>query len=418
MSSLSDALARVPQSVRRGEPTVWTNPHRRPASEVMDGLEVSAADVSEARRLWSRAAPLLARLFPELEVTAGRIDSDVVPVPPTIAAQLGTRATVLVKTDHALPVTGCIKARGGIFEVLWYAFEVARSLGFDGDDTTVLASTEWKARFADFTVLVGSTGNLGFSVGLAARALGFAAEVHMSADAKLWKKERLRRLGVRVVEHEGDYTTAVAAARAEAASTPRSHFVDDESSRHLFVGYAAAAADLAQQLREAGIVVDATHPMQVYLPCGVGGAPGGVTLGLKQVWGDAVRCVFVEPVQSPSMLVQLAAGLGNPISVYDAGLTNDTVADGLACASASVLSARIMAPLLEGVTTVSDAAMLEWVRRLWADNGMRLEPSAAAAFEACAMAAGAARSEQVATHLIWTTGGALLPDDVFASLLQ
>jgi D-serine dehydratase len=62
--------------------------------------------------------------------------------------------------------------------------------------------------------------------------------------------------------------------------------------------------------------------------------------------------------------------------------------------------------------------MLEWVRRLWADNGMRLEPSAAAAFEACAMAAGAARSEQVATHLIWTTGGALLPEDVFASLLQ
>lgn len=418
MSRTVDGLDRVPASVLRAEPIVWINPHRRSARDVIDRLEVTAADVAEARGLWRAAAPLLAALFPELQAAEGRIDSALLPVSPEVASHLGVDGTVLVKADHALPVTGCIKARGGVFEVLWYALEAARGMGFDGRDTAELATSSWRERFATHTILVGSTGNLGFSVGLAARALGFAAEVHMSADAKAWKKDRLRRLGVRVVERAGDYTSAVAAARAVATTLQRSHFVDDESSRHLFVGYAAAAADLKRQLDDAGITVDAAHPMQVYLPCGVGGAPGGVTLGLKQIWGDAVRCVFVEPVQSPSMLLQLAVGPGQSVSVYDVGLTNDTLADGLACASASALSARIVAPLLEGVATVSDAEMLGWVRRLWADGGMRLEPSAAAAFAACARSAEAARSARIATHLIWTTGGAMLPDDVFVPLLS
>lgn len=417
MSLPEGALARVPQAVLRAEPACWVNPRRRPATEVLDTLEVSAADVAQARALWREAAPLLAALFPELRASAGRIDSPLVEVSPAVAAQLGARGRVLVKSDHALPVTGCIKARGGVFEVLWLALRVARSLGFEDTNTAVLATDAWKTRFAAHTVLVGSTGNLGFSVGLAARALGFAAEVHMSADAKAWKKDRLRRLGVCVVEHAGDYTTAVAAARAAAAARPRSHFVDDEASRQLFVGYAAAADDLAAQLRSAGIAVDAAHPMQVYLPCGVGGAPGGVTLGLKQQWGDAVRCVFVEPVQSPSMLLQLAVGPEHAVSVYDAGLSNDTVADGLACASASALSARVIGPLVEGVVTVSDASMRDWVRRLWAGEAMRLEPSAAAAFAACAMLADKPQSRDVATHVIWTTGGALLPDEVFQPLL-
>ena len=37
--------------------------------------------------------------------------------------------------------------------------------------------------------------------------------------------------------------------------------------------------DMQTQLRDAGVVVDAQHPLLVYLPCGVGGAPSGIAIG-------------------------------------------------------------------------------------------------------------------------------------------
>lgn len=408
----------MPDAVRRARPVVWWNPHRSPAASVLGALPVTRADVEAARQLRAQTAPLLAALFPELAASGGRIDSPLLPLEGGLAEALGGGAARwFIKADHALPVTGSIKARGGIHEVLGEAVRTARALGFDAGSFEALAGPDWRARFSDRTVLVGSTGNLGYSVGLAARALGFQAEVHLSADAKAWKKDRLRATGVKVVEHAADYTHAVAAAREKAASLAGAHFVDDETSRELFVGYATAADDLARQLDAAGVVVNRAHPLQVIIPCGVGGAPGGLTLGLKQRWGDDVHCVIVEPVQSPAMLLQLASGLDRRTSVYEAGLTNDTVADGLACAAASMLAAQVLQPLLTAAVTVSDARMLHWVRRAWATASLRLEPSAAAVFEAALALGRDARGHGAATRVLWTTGGAQLPAEAFDALL-
>ena len=123
-----------------------------------------------------------------------------------------------MKADHDLPVAGSVKARGGIYNVLCFAESLCLKHGLIrfSDNYRKMASPEIRALFGKYSVSVGSTGNLGLSIGTIAAALGFKARVHMSADAKEWKKQLLRSRGVEVIEYAGDYSSAVAQGRKEA----------------------------------------------------------------------------------------------------------------------------------------------------------------------------------------------------------
>ena len=439
-SSLTPAVVDFSLSaLGAGRPVLWTSrADRRSTADAAPAATpsiISDADVDAAVERFRRCAPALAHLFPELASSAGVIESALRPVP-RLQAALGLPAAsgmLLVKGDHALPVAGSIKARGGIHEVLEHAETLALRHGLPVDrDPLALVSPAARALFAAHEIAVGSTGNLGLSIGVMAAALGFRAVVHMSADAKAWKKERLRRRGVAVVEHAGDYAQAVAAGRAAAAADPRCHFVDDERSLSLLPGYAAAAPHLAHQLEALGRRVDATHPLFVYLPCGVGGAPGGIALGLARIYGPHVHCFFAEPTRSPCFLVQMLAGtpegahLGPPPSVYDIGLDNRTEADGLAVPRASLLAAEAMAPLLSGVYTVDDEALFPWLELAAATEDLRIEPSAAAGLGGPGLVTATAAGREYllrhgleghlarSTHIAWATGGLFVPDDEYA----
>ncbi len=430
---LPDNPARA--DVLAARPTLWINPHYTEKAIEDASLPVRPSDVDEAQENWRRLAPLLSACFPELAATDGAIRSDLVPVEKMRGA-LGYDGaefgTVLIKADSALPVAGSIKARGGVYEVFLFAERLAKQEGLlkEGEDIRRLAEPDAKAFFSRYTIAVGSTGNLGLSVGVAARALGFKATVHMSSDAKAWKVDRLTRLGVDVVRHDADYTTAVENARIAAERDLTIYFVDDERSRHLFLGYSVAALELAEQLQARGIVVDAEHPLFLYLPCGIGGAPGGVAYGAKKVFGDNAHCFFVEPVQSPCALVHLMSGSADLVSVYDVGLTNRTEADGMAVARMSAFVANVMRRMLAGVFTVDDASLFRWLRSAYESQGFRLEPSATAGFagpdfivthpqgEAFCENWGIADHLASATHVIWTTGGSFVPDDQFKAFLK
>lgn len=421
--------------VLAGRPTLWLNPsYRKQAIDTSD-LPVSPADVQSARQNWQRLAPLLAECFPELKDTGGEIRSELVELR-ELREALGYRTrefgNVFIKADSHLPVAGSIKARGGVYEVFLFAEGLARQNGLlgDGEDIRKLATEEARSLFSGNTVAVGSTGNLGLSVGIAARALGFKATVHMSSDAKAWKVERLRKLGVDVIQHEADYTTAVENARDIADADPTIYFVDDEQSRHLFLGYSAAASELATQLDERGIRIDEENPLFLYLPCGIGGAPGGVAFGAKAIFGDNVHAFFVEPVQSPCALVHMMSGSRELVSVYDVGLTNKTEADGMAVARMSAFVAKVMREMLAGVYTAADDDLFRLLRMAWITQRQKLEPSAAAGLlgpdfllrhregRRFQILHGLEEKMSRATHVLWTTGGSFVPEEEFQNFLD
>jgi D-serine dehydratase len=418
------------QSLVAREPLLWLNPHWQPIEQARPGLSVTLKDVEEAGRHLVRFAPLLQGLFPELAASSGIIESALYPVS-RFQAAMGRGGQPnghwLIKADHALSVAGSIKARGGFYEVLLHAENLALSAGliWEGDDRRRLSSAQARTLFSQHEVAVGSTGNLGLSIGVIAAALGFKATVHMSQEAKAWKKDRLRERGVTVIKHAGDFGVAVAAGREQARENPHAYFVDDENSRALFLGYSVAALRLKPQLSAAGITVGARHPLFVYLPCGVGGAPGGITLGLRHAFGDHVHCFLAEPVASPAMLIRLASQEDRPVSVRSRGLDNRTEADGLAVAQASEFAAPLMRTLVSGIFTVPDQDLFEDLYRLEMNEGLRIEPSAAAGFRGPQWLLGSDAGNTYihrhdldsgmdqATHVLWTTGGAFVPESEF-----
>lgn len=411
----------VVSDIERRQPIVWPLLPHRHVERILAELSVKRSDMEDAHDRWTRFSRLLMHLFPELLSSRGQIDSPLLPIN---SPDLATSGYIFAKCDHDLPITGCIKARGGFYEVLLTAEQIALQNGIldPGADPICLTEPEARKALSRYRIVVGSTGNLGYSVGLIAKALGFMAEVHMSADAKGWKKKRLREHGVTVIEHAGDYSEAVANARRAAQKQLHTHFIDDENSLALFLGYSVGALDLERQLKQAGVEVSARRPLFVYLPCGVGGAPGGLTFGLRHVFGEHVYPVFVEPTGAPCMTLQLASGeVDRVVPVSEIGLSVSTSADGLAVGGASLLAANLIQELVSVCVTLDDTTMKQWVVRAWREYGLRLEPSAAAAFAAVeklrdfrsAYDTSDVLPSTEATHVAWTTGGSLLPDDVF-----
>ena len=422
------------RDVADGKETLWINDKYLPFDEA-DGLgrlTVSDADIAGAEKRLRRFAPFIRRRFPETAPDGGLIESPLKEIEhmrdllgQTCGMPIPGR--LFLKMDSHLPIAGSVKARGGIYEVLKHAEDLALEAGLitEEDDYARFADDDMKEFFSRYTMQVGSTGNLGLSIGIMSTALGFKVKVHMSADAMQWKKDLLREKGAEVIEYDDDYTKAVLEGRRSSARDPTSYFVDDEYSVPLFLGYAVAAGRLDRQLKEKGIAVDAAHPLLVYIPCGVGGAPGGVCYGLKRLNKDHVHVFFCEPTLYPSVLLGMASDRYDAVNVGDFGLGGKSAADGLACASPSGLVTRIDRNLVSGDFTVDDAALFDYMRMLKETEDVFIEPSSCAAFRGpvgllqyaagrtyCAAHGLDENALAASTQICWATGGALVPDAV------
>lgn len=379
-------------------------------------------------------ASIFREAFPELKKTGGIIESELREIAGmknflNTSYGAGIEGRLMLKMDSHLPVSGSVKACGGLYEVLKHAEDLALEAGMlkETDNYRVLTEQKFLDFFGKHTVQVGSTGNLGMSIGIMSAKLGFHVIVHMSADAKQWKKDLLRSRGVEVIEYADDYCAAVDQGRKNSDTDPMSYFVDDENSQNLFLGYSVAGERVKAQLEAQNIPVDGEHPLFVYIPCGIGGAPGGVTYGLKQIYGDNVHCFFTEPTHACCMMLGMATGLQDGVSVKDLDIDGRIDADGLAVGRPSAFVGRVMVPILSGIATIQDKKLYDLMRGLLDSEDIFIEPSSCAAFAALIRSdelgtyiarKGLSKYMGNATHIAWATGGNMVPEETRRAYLK
>ncbi len=397
------------------EAVFWKNPEKKKADDVLKTVErnhgLGYSEILDAEQRLIRFAPFLSRSFPD--TSDGIIESELKSAFSFGKGILGLEKNFFIKCDSRLPVAGSIKARGGIYEILKFAETLAleNNLVSREEDYSAYSSDKLRDLFSGYHIAVGSTGNLGMSIGIISAKLGFRVTIHMSRDAKEWKKGKLRNLGVNVVEHRGSYAEAVERGRKECESDPFSYFVDDENSKELFLGYSTAALRLERQINDLGIDVSEKNPLFVYLPCGVGGAPGGISFGLKHVFGDNVRCFFAEPVNAPSVLLGFLEN--RKINFREFNFLMQTDADGLAVDSPSELVLDICRNLVDGSYTVNDEQMYRDLYSLKMLEDEKIEVSAAASLHGPVETG---NSAEKGTHIAWLTGGLFVPDKEYSDM--
>ena len=106
--------------------------------------------------------------------------------------------------------------------------------------------------------------------------------------------------------------------------------------------------------------------------------------------------------------------LYDKIAVTDLGIDGKTLADGLAVPRSSKIAGRVMRTLLYGAHTFSDDDIYRYLAMLADTQGIYVEPSAAAGFTAIVPTVNEFKNKAAlknATHVVWATGGKLVPDD-------
>ena len=220
----------------------------------------------------------------------------------------------------------------------------------------------------------------------------------------------------RIVEIDGTYSEAVKKGRERAKNSENTFFIDDENSVELFLGYAVSIFELKEQISKANIILSEDDPLYVFIPCGVGGAPGGISYALNLVFGNKVKTYFVEPVNAPCMTLALVENKENPRDVNEIGLKTRTEADGLAVYRASKFIFNLVKNYINGTITVNDFDMLESVYNMKVLEDQKIEVSAAAGL------AGLLKIQKegmkVNKALVWLTGGSLIPNKEDKKILE
>jgi threonine dehydratase len=292
----------------------------RPAKEPLAAFPTAADVLAAARRLRG-----VARRTP-LERS------------PWLSESAGTDVFLKLETQQR---TGSFKLRG--------AFNAVASL-----------SLEARAR----GLVTASAGNHGQGVALAASLLGARALVFVPADAPAAKKRRIARFGAEVREVGGGYDAAHHAAETHARRTGAT-FVHAFSDPAVVAGQGTVGLEVLEELPEVRTIV---------VPVGGVGLVGGEGIAARAL-GTGIRIVGAQTEETRAMHASLAAGrLVSP--PY-----GPTLCEGLS-GDVDERSLALAGEVMDGMVLVAEDAVRRAMRRLYEEEGIVAEGSAAVAVAA------------------------------------
>lgn len=245
-------------------------------------------------------------------------------------------------------------------------------------------------------VMTATRGNHGQSVAWAARSHGVPCTIVVPQGNSLEKNAAMRSLGAELIEHGEDFQAsrefAIALAQERQAHMVPSFHTD------LLSGVATAWWELLRAVPELAVL---------YVPIGLGSG-ACAAIAARDALGHRARIVGVVSTGATTYADSLAAARVVPAPV------STVLADGMAC---RVAEADALAPLAKGldhVVQVSDEAVAEAMRTLFADTHNVAEGAGAAGF-----AAAWQEREQLRGQVVGTTlSGGNIDSAPFARVLS
>ena len=270
---------------------------------------------------------------------------------PHLAAELGVGA-VLAKDESSrlgLPAFKALGASGAVHRV-----------------------TQTHRGDGPLTLTTATDGNHGRALARFARAEGHGARVFVPRGVHPAARAAIVDEGADLVEVDGDYDAAVAAAVRFATDRRDTVLVQDmawegytDIPQWIVDGYATLFAEIDDQL-------DGARPDLVIVPTGVGSLLQAALAHYRDDdTGQGAAVVAVEPASAAGVAASLRAG--EIVSVT----TETTVMAGLNCGTPSSLAWPLIRDGLDGAVAVDDPAAAQAARDL-ADGGVLAGPCGAA----------------------------------------
>jgi threonine dehydratase len=230
-----------------------------------------------------------------------------------------------------------------------------------GATNAVFALSDAQARHG---VATHSSGNHGAALARAAGLRGIKAYIVMPENTPQAKRDSVSRYGGEITYCAPTLAAREAAARELIAATGAA-FIHPYDDLMVMAGQGTCAAEFLEQVPQLDAIV---------CPVGGGGLLSGTAVAAKAL-KPAIRVIGAEPAGADDAARSFESGQ------LQAAAQPHTIADGLRGALAARTFAEIQAHV-DAITRVSEASLIQGMRRLWEVLKIIVEPSGAVPYAA------------------------------------